>query len=161
SSSNERGWQEDTHSLVQIEDGGVFELQGQANHDASTMTVVTHRYTKDPSWMVAHRLRQHHRWGQERTARQNMKERGQQDSDDPSLAEKRLHSPFTPEASSGYTFAQRLRLSPPRLKVGEELRFPSSMTDVLTGSVMSLGVDGSLLLAQAHHLDEETLEATT
>ncbi|CAN0402015.1 unnamed protein product, partial [Hapterophycus canaliculatus] len=54
-------------------------------------------------------------------------------------------SPFTPEASSSYTFAQRLGLSPARLKVGEELRFPSSMTDVLTGSVMSLGVDGSLL----------------
>ncbi|CAN0508140.1 unnamed protein product, partial [Ectocarpus sp. 8 AP-2014] len=70
-------------------------------------------------------------------------------------------SPFDPKISAGYTFWGRFDISPSYLKVGEELRYPSSMTSLMDGSVLSMGADGTLLHATADRRTHFHLEMKT
>ncbi|CAM9196749.1 unnamed protein product, partial [Pylaiella littoralis] len=141
----EDGQEEDVHSLVKVENGGTLYTEGTlARYTESSITVGMKPIPKESSWITPHR---------------NMNRRRQNvhSGHAGSATFEQIASLFSPEASAEYSFSDRLALSPSYLKVGEELRFPSSMSSAIDGSIMTLGPDGTLLLA-SHKRQERFLK---
>lgn len=119
-------WQEDKHSIVRVKNGGSVNTNGVMHFTDSGLTVakgVGFADLTNEDW----------RWAQ-RPRHQNHA------TSAPPLTSL-FHSPPTTLES----FGERLDKGPMYLKAGEELQWPSSMFSE-DGTMLSLGVDGSILL---------------
>ncbi|CAM9668981.1 unnamed protein product [Ectocarpus sp. 12 AP-2014] len=145
--------------------------------------MVTEPVVEDPAWIRLQRLRRrwidrHFQLHQQQVKQQQGKQHQQQQRQQPqqtkhdggqsactgaaSLTCGPNQSPFSPDRSAEYTYEQRLNLNPTHLMVGEELRFPSSLTTLDRSHTMTVGTDGSLVLAKADryvYLFDEMMEA--
>ncbi|CAN0063844.1 unnamed protein product, partial [Ectocarpus sp. 4 AP-2014] len=147
------GSEEDTNSLVHVQTGGEFFFDCHARYTASGMSAVVIPYPENPSWMRLHvlsRLRtrrqleqQHHE--QQHHEQQHHEQQGRRGAGTtpPSTTAREFSWLFSPSAQ--HTFEDRQLLSPSYITVGEELRFPSTMTSLDEKHVMAMGFDGSLL----------------
>ncbi|CAN0158458.1 unnamed protein product [Ectocarpus sp. 6 AP-2014] len=122
--------------------------------------------TKDRSWIRNNRRRNEVRWtwGQWNRHHQQQQQRSGAQPASATTARKKqppFYLPFGPKVSAGHTFWERFDISPLYLKVGEELRYPSSMTSRMDGSVLSIGADGTLLHATEDRQNHFRLEIKT
>ncbi|CBJ28306.1 hypothetical protein Esi_0098_0054 [Ectocarpus siliculosus] len=138
----ENGTKKDEHSLLHAKEGGEFYFDALVRYTSSSITMVAVSVIEDPAWIRLQRLRR--RWIERHFQRHQQQ------------------SPFSPDRSAEYTYEQRLGLKPTHLMVGEELRFPSSLTTLDRSHTMTMGTDGSLVLAKADRyvvLFDEMIEA--
>ncbi|CAB1118930.1 unnamed protein product [Ectocarpus sp. CCAP 1310/34] len=150
----EDGTKKDAHSLVNIKKGGELFVGAEVRYTASSMKVAKTPVAKDLVWIQLQRLRR--RWLEQQyqqRLQQLQQHRQQEDGDRGASAAAGSPpygddlSPFSPERYAKYTFEERLKLTPTYLMAGEELRFPSRMTSLDRRHVMTVGSDGSLVLA--------------
>ncbi|CAM9237912.1 unnamed protein product [Ectocarpus sp. 8 AP-2014] len=171
----ENGTKKDEHSLLHAKEGGEFYFDALVLYTSSSITMVAEPVIEDPAWIRLQRLRR--RWieGHFQLHQQQVKQQQQQqqqqvkhDGDQSactaaaSLTCGPNQSPFSPDRSAEYTYEQRLGLNPTHLMVGEELRFPSSLTTLDRSHTVTVGTDGSLALAKADryvYLFQEMMEA--
>ncbi|CAN0183403.1 unnamed protein product [Ectocarpus sp. 4 AP-2014] len=147
----ENGTKKDKHSLLHAKEGGEFYFDALLMYTSSSITMVAEPVIEGPAWIRLQRLRR--RWieGHFQLHQQQMKHDGGQSTCTAaaSLTCGPNRSPFSPDRSAEYTYDQRFGLKPTHLMVGEELRFPSSLTTLDQSHTMTVGTDGSLVLAKA------------
>ncbi|CAM9592132.1 unnamed protein product [Ectocarpus sp. 12 AP-2014] len=159
----EGGTMTDTNSRVRIEEGGEIQVWGEPWFTKSAITL-TKPFKKEPSWILNNMRRNHVHWQRQRWNRQQQQTMtGDEHAGGATTVKPQppFCSPFGPKTSAGYTFWERFDISPSYLKVGEELRYPSSMTSLMDGSVLSMGADGTLLHATADRRTHFHLEMKT
>ncbi|CBJ26731.1 hypothetical protein Esi_0042_0101 [Ectocarpus siliculosus] len=159
----EGGTMTDTNSRVRIEEGGEVQVWGEPWFTKSAITLMK-PFKKEPSWILNNMRRNHAHWQRQRWNRQQQqKMTGGQHAGGGTTGKPQppFCSPFGPKISEGYSFWERFDISPSYLKVGEELRYPSSMTSLMDGSVLSMGADGTLLHATADRRTHFHLEMKT
>ncbi|CAN0333793.1 unnamed protein product, partial [Ectocarpus sp. 8 AP-2014] len=172
----ESGTKKDAHSLVNVKKGGEVYFGGEVRYTASSVKVAKTPVAKDLVWIQVQRIRRlwlEQRYQQrlqqlQQRLHQLQQHRQQEDGDQGASAAAGSPpygddlSPFSPERYAKYTFEERLKLTPTYLMAGEELRFPSRMTSLDRRHVMTVGSDGSLVLANIARyqgLRREVMEA--
>ncbi|CAM9494122.1 unnamed protein product, partial [Ectocarpus sp. 12 AP-2014] len=161
----EGGTTRDTNSRLRVEKGGELQVWGKTWFTKSAITFMR-PCTKDRSWIRNNTRRNERRWtwGQRKRHHQQQQQRSGAQPAGATTARKPqppFCSPSGPKVSAGYTFWERFDVSPSYLKVGTELRYPSSMTSRMDGSVLSMGADGTLRHATEDRKNYFRLEANT
>ncbi|CAB1100674.1 unnamed protein product [Ectocarpus sp. CCAP 1310/34] len=132
------GSEEDTNSLVHVQTGGEFFFDCHARYTASGMSAVVIPYPENPSWMRLHVLswlRTRRQLEQQHHEQQHQEQQGEQQQG-------RRGAGTTPPSTTAGEFSFWPGSG---CLVGEELRFPSTMTSLDEKHVMTMGFDGSLL----------------
>ncbi|CAN0379693.1 unnamed protein product, partial [Ectocarpus sp. 12 AP-2014] len=159
----EGGTTRDTNSRLRVEKGGELQVWGKTWFTKSAITFMR-PCTKDRYYWIRNNRRWNERrwtWGQWNRHHQQQQQRSGAQPAGAMTARKPqppFCSPFGPKVSAEYTFWERFDISPSYLK---ELRYPSSMTSRMDGSVLSMGVDGTLLHATEDRQNHFRLEMKT